>query len=234
MTMVAAGAGDGASTPAQTGVATYVKSTMAQLNGTIRPDGLDSFWAFQYGTSATAYGHNTPAVGPVSGTAAESVATLVRGLAPGTTYHFRLVAIRGQAGASGDAQGYTGADASFTTPSSSAGSTNSTRARATLRSRTLTVRHGAAVMTWGCSGSGGAMCKGRVSLAARGKRGTVSCGGGAVRLATGKHGTVRAPLGKTCLPLLTSALRHRLGASLKASFSAGSGPSMTRVTLVLP
>jgi hypothetical protein len=238
MMVVGAGVGDASAPPAQTGVATYVKSTLAQLNGTIHPDGLDAFWAFQYGTSATAYGHTTPTIGPVTGTAPVAVATLAGNLQPGTTYHFRLVDVRGQAGVSGDAQGYVGSDEKFTTPSSAAKATRGgAHARASLRSHTLAVRHGAAVMAWGCAGTSGAECKGRVSLTARAKIAdkveTVSCGSGRFSAATGKRGTVRATLGTRCLALVESASHHRLGASLKSAFSAGTGPARTGVTLVL-
>jgi hypothetical protein len=238
MMIVGAGVGDASAPPAETGVATYVKDTLAQLNGTVHPDGLDAFWAFQYGTSPTAYRHTTPTIGPLTGTARVSVATLIRGLQPGTTYHFRLVAFRGQAGVSGDAQGYVGTDENFTTPSSSTkAARGGAHARASLRSHTLTVRHGAAVMAWACAGTPGAECKGRVSLTARanvgGKLETVSCGGGRFSAATGKRGTVRATLGTRCVALVTSASHHRLGASVKSAFSAGTGPARTGVTLVL-
>ena len=239
--MVGAGVGDASAPPAQTGVATYVKSTLAQLNGTIQPDGLDAFWAFQYGTSPTGYGNTTPTIGPLTGTAPVSVATLIRDLQPGTTYHFRLVAVRGQAGISGEAQGYAGNDESFTTQSAGSSSSKaagtSAHARASLRSHTLAVRHGVAVMAWGCAGTRGAECRGKVSLTARGKVAgkleTVSCGGGRFSVAAGKRGTVRATLGARCLALVQSAPHHRLGASLKSAFSAGTGPAHLGVTLVL-
>jgi hypothetical protein len=238
MIMVGAAVGDASAPPAQTGVATYVKGTLAQLNGTIHPDGLDAFWAFQYGTSATGYGHTTPTIGPLTGTAPVSVATLIRDLQPGTTYHFRLVAVRGQAGVSGDAQGYVGTDETLTTASGSTkAARGGTHARASLRDHTLTVRHGAAVMAWACAGTRGALCKGRVSLTVRanvgGKLETVSCGGGRFSAATGKRATVRATLGTRCVALVGSASHHRLGASLKSAFSAGTGPARTGVTLVL-
>jgi hypothetical protein len=239
MLMIGAGGGDASSPPAVTGVASYLAGTVAQLNGTIHPDGLDSFWAFQYGSSATAYGHVTPAVGPETGTAPVTVATVIRGLKPGTTYHFRLVAVRGQAGVSGDAMGYTGDDASFTTTVSRANATGTAakHARASLRSQTLTVRHGVALMPWSCTGSRGARCKAKVSLTARGAIGgrleTLSCGTGTFSAAAGKHRTVRAALGNRCFALVASASHHRLGASLKASFSQGTGNGKSRVTLVL-
>jgi hypothetical protein len=238
MMLVGAGVGDAASTPAVTGVATSVTSTAAQLNGVIAPAGLDTFWAFQYGTS-TSYGHDTSPLGPLTGTTSMSVSTLLRGLQPGTTYHFRLVAVQGAAGTSGQAQGFVGNDVTFNTPSSRSNSTNSNgskHARASLRGRTLAVHHGVALIPWACSGSSGATCKGRISLTARGKIAgkleTVSCGAGTFSAATGKHRNVRAVLGSGCRTLLSSAAHHRLSTALKATFSQGTGNLRTNVTLV--
>lgn len=232
--MLGAGVGDAASSPAVTGHATGVTSTSAQLNGVINPGGLPTVWAFQYGTSATAYGRSTAPVGPLTGTAPLSVSTLIKGLRPSTIYHFRLIAAQG-----GYPQtGYTGDDMSFKTLAS--GSTAPKRAtrhaKASLRSRTLAVRHGHAVMPWGCSGTRGAVCKGKISLSARGTFGgkltTVSCGGATYSAPTGTHRNVRLALGKKCLALIATSSHHRLGASLKAVFSLGAGNLKARVTLV--
>ncbi|HEY5316839.1 MAG TPA: hypothetical protein VIJ20_02590, partial [Solirubrobacteraceae bacterium] len=65
--LLGAGAGIAAAAPATTGSATSVSSTSAQLNGTIEPGGIPTFWAFEYGTSST-YGQNTPAMGPLTDT----------------------------------------------------------------------------------------------------------------------------------------------------------------------
>jgi hypothetical protein len=170
-------------------------------------------------------------VGPFTGTTPEAVSTLVRGLTPGTTYHFSLLAIQGSAGTSGQPTGYKGGDVTFRTlGSSSSSSRGAKHAKASLRSRTLAVRHGAALVPWGCSGSRGARCQGRISLTAHGK---VGCGSGTFSAATGKHGNVRVPLGRACLALVKAGHRHRLSASLKAVFSQGTGNLKTGVTLVL-
>ena len=236
--LVGAGVGDAASSPAVTSQASNVTSTSAQLEGVVSPGGLDTFWAFQYGTS-TAYDQHTTPVGPLTGTSPMSVSSLITGLAPDTTYHFRLVAIQGAAGTSGAGTGYTGSDMSFKTQSSGSSSPGSKngkkRARASLQSRTLTVRRGVALIPWGCSGTSGAVCKGNISLSARGKVGgkleTVSCGRGTFSASTGKRRTVRAAVGSSCLALLKAAPRHRLSASLKAVFSQGTGNLKVKVTL---
>jgi hypothetical protein len=91
---------------ATTGAASAVTATSATLNGTVSPNKESTTYRFEYGTT-TAYGSQTPA-GTSGGNADKSVSADVTGLAPSTTYHFRLVA----ANASGTA---TGADAQFTT-----------------------------------------------------------------------------------------------------------------------
>jgi hypothetical protein len=231
MMLVGAGVGDAASPPAVTGQVSYVTGSSAQLNGVVEPGGLSTFWAFQYGASAT-YGHNSAPVGPLIATGHTSVSTLIRGLQPNTTYHFRLIAIQGAAGTSGDASGFTGDDVTFKTSSSTLTKNRSKQAKASLRSHTLVVRHGKVLMPWGCSGSRGTACRGTISLNARGRAARVSCGIGNFRAAAGKHSTVRATIGHSCLTLVNSAPHRRLRGSLTAVFSQGTGSLVTTVTLV--
>ena len=129
MILIGAGTSAAASSPAITGHASYVTGKAAQINGVIEPAGIATFWAFQYGTSAN-YGHVSVPVGPLSATTPMSVSTLILGLKPNTTYHFRLIAIQGAAGTSGAASGFTGEDSVFKTPSS-----KSTRKSRTKHSR---------------------------------------------------------------------------------------------------
>jgi hypothetical protein len=96
-----------ASAPAATtGAASAVAATTATLNGTVFAGKETTTYRFEYGTT-TAYGAQTPA-GTSSGNAGKAVSADLSGLAPSTTYHFRLVATN----PSGTA---TGADAEFTT-----------------------------------------------------------------------------------------------------------------------
>jgi hypothetical protein len=72
-----------------------VASTSATLEATIDPGGVPTSYYFQYGTSAS-YGSDEPAAPGVelgSGEAGEAVSVHVQGLAAGTTYHFRVVAV---------------------------------------------------------------------------------------------------------------------------------------------
>jgi hypothetical protein len=92
--------------------ATAVSPTGATLNGTINPNSTATTYHFEFGTT-TAYG----SVGPASAGAVGAdhsdhvVSETISGLAPNTTYHYRVVAT--------DGIGFTtlGADVVFTTPS---------------------------------------------------------------------------------------------------------------------
>ena len=90
-----------------TGTVSAIGGTSATLNGTVNPGGAATDWWFEYGT-AVSYGSKTvtTAVGP--GSANVAVSKSLGGLAPATTYHYRLVARN----ASGTA---TGGDGLFTT-----------------------------------------------------------------------------------------------------------------------
>jgi phosphodiesterase/alkaline phosphatase D-like protein len=92
---------------ATTGSASRVGPTSATVSGTANPNGLATTVLFEYGTS-TSYGSRTAAQDVGSGTGNRSVAAALTGLAPGRTYHFRVVAT--------SAAGTTsGADATFAT-----------------------------------------------------------------------------------------------------------------------
>jgi hypothetical protein len=87
-----------------------VSSTAAKLLAEFNPHGLATQYHFDYGPTA-AYGSTVPV--PDATTAATngtvSVATLVQALQPGTTYHYRLVAVN-------DAGIVEGPDQTFSTP----------------------------------------------------------------------------------------------------------------------
>ncbi|MFM6849358.1 MAG: M36 family metallopeptidase, partial [Terrabacter sp.] len=86
-----------ASTPvATTGDAREVAGTTATLAGTVDPTGTATEVAFEMGTT-TAYGRRTTPVAAGAGTGPAAQAAAVDGLVPGTTYHFRVLALRGGA-----------------------------------------------------------------------------------------------------------------------------------------
>jgi hypothetical protein len=94
----------------ETNDATDVSETSAVLNGTINPVGLPTTYHFEYGTT-TAYGSRVPAgIEAVAGgeRSDKRFGRTIAGLAPATTYHFRLVA-QNSVGTS------EGADLTFTT-----------------------------------------------------------------------------------------------------------------------
>jgi hypothetical protein len=76
------------------GQAQSVTRTTATLPGTVNPEGLETSYYYEYGTS-TSYGGNAPSVPGVnagSGTVAAPAPIGLSGLVPATTYHYRLVA----------------------------------------------------------------------------------------------------------------------------------------------
>ena len=87
--------------------ATSVTSSGATLNGLINPKGSAIRVHFQYGTT-TAYGSTTAQQTLGVAIAATPFSIAVSGLAPGTTFHFRAVAVT-------DFKTFLGADQTFTT-----------------------------------------------------------------------------------------------------------------------
>jgi DNA-binding beta-propeller fold protein YncE len=75
-----------------TGTATGIKATEGTLKGTVNPEGLSSQYYFEYGTTKS-YGSKTAEVNAGSGIANVAASQLVAGLAPNTTYHFRVAEV---------------------------------------------------------------------------------------------------------------------------------------------
>jgi hypothetical protein len=77
-----------------TGGAADRTTSSATLRGTVNPGGLQTTYHFEYGTT-TSYGGRAPLTyDPVAGNGgiARSVSVGAKALAPGTTYHYRIVA----------------------------------------------------------------------------------------------------------------------------------------------
>jgi len=75
-----------------TTAATGITTSGATLNGSVNPNGVSATVTIQYGLT-TAYGNSVAATpGTVSGVTATNVLASVSGLAPYTTYHYRVVA----------------------------------------------------------------------------------------------------------------------------------------------
>lgn len=75
---------------AQTRGAANITPQTAQLTGAVDPNDLSTTYQFQYGATST-YGAVTPEV-TLTGDGAQAVVADLTGLAPATTYHYRLIA----------------------------------------------------------------------------------------------------------------------------------------------
>ena len=92
---------------ATTGAASTITASSASVAATVNPNGVATTYHIDYGLT-TGYDSATPETSVGSGTTAVAVSQALSGLAPGTKYHYRVVATT----AAGSA---TGADRSFTT-----------------------------------------------------------------------------------------------------------------------
>jgi hypothetical protein len=93
---------------ASTGGVSSLTYSSAVLNGHVNPRGLETDYYFQYGRNR-AYGLQTPMAIAGSGASPVAVSQQITGLAPVTTYHYRLVAV-----SAGGKE--LGSDRTFTTP----------------------------------------------------------------------------------------------------------------------
>lgn len=108
LSLGAPGVAAAASAPSvTTGGAVSITQTSATVRATVDPNDVQTSFGFEYGTTKK-YGQSTPPVAIGKGTSPRSVSAALAGLAPATTYHYRVVASSG-AGTS------RGADRTFTT-----------------------------------------------------------------------------------------------------------------------
>jgi phosphodiesterase/alkaline phosphatase D-like protein len=139
-----------------TGTATQLSTTGATLTGSVNPSGGTTTYWFEYGTS-TNYTVQTNHQTLASTTGAQTVLTPLQGLlAPGTVYHYRLVASHGGAAAT-----TFGADATLMTYP-----TTRPRPGVSARTRPKTAQHRPYMLSttgsitpasippqWGCQGT---------------------------------------------------------------------------------
>jgi phosphodiesterase/alkaline phosphatase D-like protein len=76
---------------ATTSKASGVKRTSATLHGSVKAGGAKTTYYFEYGTT-TGFGSKTAKHTLKAGNTTKHVSAALKGLKPGTTYHFRLVA----------------------------------------------------------------------------------------------------------------------------------------------
>jgi hypothetical protein len=76
----------------ETKAATSVTPVGATLNGAVNPNGSETKYYFEYGTTES-YGTKTAEASAGSGTASIEESKAITGLAAETTYHFRIVAV---------------------------------------------------------------------------------------------------------------------------------------------
>ncbi len=100
---------------AETGAATEVGETSADVTGVVNPRGSASTYHFDWGPTA-AYGAQTPASGASAGSdnTEHTLTQSLQGLLPGTVYHYRIVATNCAGCPSGTRYG---SDTTFTTQS---------------------------------------------------------------------------------------------------------------------
>ncbi len=110
-----------------TGTVSAIGGSTATLNGTVNPGGAATDWWFEYGAS-TAYGSKASATAAGSGSANVAVSKSLSGLAPATTYHYRLVAKNASATTNGSDGLFTTASppVAVTTPAAGIGPTTAT------------------------------------------------------------------------------------------------------------
>jgi hypothetical protein len=134
-----------------------VTAGSAQLQGGVYPNGADTTYWWEYGTTS-AYGQTTIPTDIGSGTDPVPVTDSLSGLSPGATYHYRLVAQN----SIGTEYGY---DYTFTTPASSlssAGPSNQNPPTTTTQSPTTTTAQSPTTTT----GSGGSGTSGTTPVSA--------------------------------------------------------------------
>ena len=164
----------GAALPAVSGAtAVAIAATAAQLNGAINPPAAHTSWWFQLGVTS-AYGLRT-STQTMSGLGAQPINVRLAGLAPATTFHFRLVAQT-------STTTYYGPDATFTTKAATrlpaAGLTVTAAAHAGHGNATVAV---SGALTAPTALAAGAACDGTVEIQVLRGADTISLRSAAVR-----------------------------------------------------
>jgi hypothetical protein len=131
-----------------------VTASGAKLAGTINPNGSDSTYHFEYGTSP-ALTSSTPSHDAGAGRSSAGVSAVLSGLRPDTTYYYRLVSTN-QAGPGA------GGTLTFTTATSTGPA-----ARITIKTSHAAVADHRVKIKLACAGASGSECRGTLKLTNR-------------------------------------------------------------------
>lgn len=205
--------------------ATGVTSSSARLNGLVDQTGTGGSWFFQYSTSS---GMSSPSAtaSQAAGSGLTAVSQLVGQLSADTTYYFRVV-LAPAAGPSGPTVDELGTISQFTTASGQRFGVIS------LGKRALSVSRGTLVIPLRCQGGAAAACVTQLRLThTRGNGRPVTCASASARGSAPHRLAVRIRLSSACRQGLSQAPRHRLGATLHASFQGAQAKLVRSVTLL--
>ena len=78
-----------------TGPSTEISTSAATVTGVVNPNGAATTYEFQYGTTTNPYPSNTTAQTLAAGKLPVTVSFRITGLASGTVFHYRIVALHG-------------------------------------------------------------------------------------------------------------------------------------------
>ena len=207
--------------------ASQLTTTTAVLNGVVGTGGVATAWQFQYGTT-TAYGSNTPLQQIPAGKGDVAVSSMVQGLSPNTTYHFRLIGITAVGTYLSPPTVTFGRDLTFTTTATG---------RTELFRRRLIVSNGFVTVPLRCMS--GLSCHGRFTIGTSARvAGTdtvarVLCATTFYTVDPNTTGMIRTGVSNTCLTLLRSSRRLARPALLTSNPRTGQQSLITNVILVL-
>jgi CSLREA domain-containing protein len=209
---------------ATTGAASGISANAATLGGTVNPGELPATYRFEYGTT-TAYGTQTAVNSAGSGGANVAASQAITGLAPDTTYHYRIRA----ANPDGTA---IGADGTFRTPKGPVSVSGCTRVGIRTTSLRLDSKGRAAIRLRATGGP----CRGTLSLTrsvkVKRKRKNVSVGKARYSLKVGQTKTVRIKVKRGARTVVKR--KKKLATSAKVTFRDASGKAKStkrKVTL---
>jgi hypothetical protein len=219
---------------ATTNPATAVTDVGATLAGSVDPKRAPTSYRFEYGTT-TAYGKTTAPADAGSGSGSVAVGAPVTGLAPATTYHYRVVA-------SNAAGVVHGGDQTFTTAPAGAAGTPGTPGSSTpfagvkLVSTKLAYARRSITLRLSCPASTAGTCTGRTKLTARHRSSgsrtatVVKLGTARFQVAPGKVAKVKVRVTRAGRRLFAGTRRLRGRAAIAAH--DGAGLSKTTVAAV--